>query len=201
MTWTSETVMETIGKHMLNECVTNARLVELTGLKPKQVENSTGLLKQHGFIKTIDPGCYRITQAGIIALESDTNLRSGPKGKRPRAPIFRNSLRARVWNAIRIRKTFSIPELEPLVSKGNEKAVASNIRKYLKALENAGYLIKMSKRQLGTAITSNGFARWRLDPLKDTGPTAPVWRQGKDTVFDPNTRNEISLTPIKSGEA
>lgn len=201
MTWTSEQIMQTIGKHMLNECITNARLIELTGLKAQQVESSTFLLKQHGFIKTVDQGCYRITQAGITALESETSLRSGPKGQQDRARIFKNTLRSRVWNAIRIRKTFSIPELEGLVSKGDEKAVTSNIGKYLRALETVGYLIRMGKRQRGTSITSNGFARWRLDPLKDTGPNAPVWRQGKSTVFDPNTGDEMSLTPIKVEEA
>lgn len=200
MTWTSETIMQTISKHMLNECITNARLVELTGLKPKQVESSTGLLQQNGFIKVVDKGCFRITQAGITALDQKTSLRSGPKGQLQNPRIFKDSLRVRVWRAIRIRSSFSIPELLPIVTNGSEKDAESNIYKYLRALESAGYLIRMGKRQRGTALTSNGFARWRLDLEKNTGPQAPVWRMSRGTVFDPNTGEEVTLKPAKRGD-
>ena len=198
MTWTSEQIMQTIQVHMLNECITNARLVELTGLKPEQVGNSTSKLHQNGFIKVVDKGCFRITQAGITALDQKTNLRSGPKGKLQIPRIYRDSLRVRVWRAIRIRSSFSIPDLLPIVTKGGEKDAQSNIYKYIKALESAGYLIRMGKRMPGTAMTSNGFARWRLDLEKNTGPQAPIWRMGKGSVFDPNTEEEIFLMPVKS---
>lgn len=201
MTWTSEQIMQTINKHMLNECITNARLVELTGLKPEQVGNSTSKLQQNGFIKVVDKGCFRITQAGITALEQKTNLRSGPKGETS-VKIHKDSLRVRVWRAIRIpsRHSFSIPDLLPLVTKGGEKDAQSNIYKYVKALECAGYLIRMGKRMRGTAMTSNGFARWRLDLEKNTGPQAPVWRMGKGSVFDPNTGEEIILLPLREDQ-
>ena len=200
MTWTSETVMQTIRQHMLNECITTARLVELTGLKPRQVESSTGLLHQNGFIKTVDQGCYRITQAGIAALQTEKSFKSGPK-RETSVKIHRDSLRVRVWRAIRIRSSFGIPDLLPIVTKGGERDAQSNIYKYIKALEYAGYLIRMGKRMPGAAMTSNGFARWRLDLEKNTGPQAPVWRMTKGTVFDPNTGEEIVLLPIKIGES
>lgn len=199
MTWTSETVMQTISKHMLNECITNARLVELTGLKPEQVGISTSKLQHNGFIKVVDKGCFRITQAGITALDQKTNLRSGPKGE-TRVKIHKDSLRVRVWRAIRIRSSFSIPDLLPIVTKGAEKDAQSNIYKYVKALEEAGYLIRMGKRMRGTAMTSNGFARWRLDLEKNTGPQAPVWRMSKGILFDPNTGEEILLMPLREDQ-
>lgn len=194
MTWTSETIMQAIGTHMLNKCITNDRLIELTGLSKIQVESSTMLLRHHGFIKVVDKGCYRITQSGITALNTGTSLRSGPKGGQQAPKVHRDSLRIRVWRAIRIRKIVSMPELLQIVTKGTEKDAESNVSKYIRALENSGYLIRMNKRQRGTAITSNGFARWRLDLERDSGPMAPVWRQGKDTVFDPNTGKEHELT-------
>lgn len=199
MTWTSETVMQTISKHMLNECITNARLVELTGLKPEQVGISTSKLQHNSFIKVVDKGCFRITQAGITALDQKTNLRSGPKGE-TRVKIHKDSLRVRVWRAIRIRSSFSIPDLLPIVTKGAEKDAQSNIYKYVKALEEAGYLIRMGKRMRGTAMTSNGFARWRLDLEKNTGPQAPVWRMSKGILFDPNTGEEILLMPLREDQ-
>ena len=198
MTWTSETIMRTIQTHMLNDCISNEKLVKMTGLKPKQVEDATQNLHKNGFIKRVDPGCYRITQAGIIALESQEKMRSGPKSGTA-VKIHKNTLRIRIWRAIRIRKSFSIPELEGIVSTGAEKDVVSNIGKYLRALESAGYLIRLGKKLRGTSLTSNGFLRWRLDPLKDTGPQAPIWRQSKATLFDPNTGEEITL-PVKKDE-
>lgn len=200
MTWTSEQIMQTIGKHMLNECITDERLVEMTGLTPDQVGSSTANLNKHGFIKKVDQGCYRITLAGITALEQKTSLRSGPKGQLQNPRIFKDSLRVRVWRAIRIRNSFSIQEIIPIVTKGEEKDAKSNIYKYIHALECAGYLIRMGKRQRGTALTSNGFARWRLDLEKNTGPQAPVWRMSRGTVFDPNTGEEITLKPVKRGD-
>lgn len=200
MIWTSEIIMEAIGKHMLNECITNERLVELTKLEPRQVENSTLRLRNHGFIKLVDKGCYRVTQDGITALQSNRKIRSGPKGQQATVRVFKDSLRARVWRAIRIRKNFSIPELTGLVARGDERDAECNIRKYLIALEGAGYLIRMKKRIPGTALTSNGFARWRLDLEKNTGPEAPIWRSKKETVFDPNTNEEVTLVPIKKGQ-
>lgn len=197
MTWTSEQIMQTIQVHMLNECITNARLVELTGLDAKQVGSATSKLQQNGFIKVVDKGCFRITQAGITALDQKSNLRSGPKGE-TRVKIHKDSLRVRVWRAIRIRNSFSIPELIPIVTKGEEKDAQSNIYKYVHALECASYLIRMGKRQRGTALTSNGFARWRLDLEKNTGPQAPVWRMSKGSIYDPNIDQEIFLLPVKS---
>lgn len=199
MTWTSQTIMQTIKKHMLNECITNARLVEMTGLQPNQVERATQNLHSHGFIKRVDAGCYRITQGGILALESNKNMRSGPKGGGQLPKQHTDSLRVRVWRAIRIRKNFCIDDLLPLVMKGGEKDPVSNMRKYIHALECAGYLIRLPKKKQGNALTSNGFVRWRLDLEKDTGPQAPIWRQQLGTVFDPNTGKDYELLPVKSG--
>ncbi len=200
MTWTSEKIMKTIQVHMLNECITNARLVEMTDLTPDQVQSSTEKLHAHGFIKRVNLGCYRITASGIAALESGKKFRSGPKGVLQKVKQHKDSVRVRVWRAIRIRKSFSIDDLIIVVAQGGEKDIRSNIGKYIKALECAGYLIRMAKRQQGTALTSNGFARWRLDLGKNTGPQAPVWRQSAGTVYDPNTDTEIDLLPAKQGD-
>lgn len=200
MTWTSEKIMKTIQVNMLNECITNARLVEMTGLTPDQVESSTANLNKHGFIKRIDQGCYRMTQAGITALEMGKSFRSGPRGVMQKVKQHKDSVRVRVWRAIRIRNSFSLDDLITIVSQGGEKDIRSNIGKYIKALECAGYLIRMAKKQQGTALTSNGFARWRLDLEKNTGPQAPVWRQSAGTVYDPNTDTEIDLLPAKQGD-
>ena len=80
-----------------------------------------------------------------------------------------------------------------LVAQGGERDISSNIGKYLRGLERAGYLVRMPKREAGTALTSNGFARWWLPDDKDTGPRAPVLSVRKGTVYDPNTEGKVEL--------
>jgi len=194
MAWIAEHLLKVIGEHAPDECITEERLVNLTRLKPMQVENAARKLRKHNLVMLTAPGCYRLTSAGKVALATeDARLRSGPRGAQPGVRIHRHSLRARVWRAIRIRRKFSIPEIEPLVLQGSEKNMRSNIGKYLKALELAGYLVKMKQREAGTALTSNGFARWWLPDDKNTGPIAPVWRPAKNVVFDQNTGEEVPL--------
>jgi hypothetical protein len=194
MAWIAEQLLKVIGSHAPDECITGEKLIELTKLKDRQVENATRKLHKHGLITLTAPGCYRLTSAGKETLATENvQLRSGPRGSYQKVRIHKNSLRLRVWRAIRIRKKFSIPEIEPLVAQGDEKNVRSNIGKYLKVLEDAGYLVKMKKREAGSAPTSNGFVRWWLPDDKNTGPLAPIWRIEKGTVFDPNTGKEVSL--------
>lgn len=193
MAWIAEQLLKTIGQHALDECITEQKLVSLTRLKEKQVENAMRKLHQHKLIILTKPGCYRLTESGKEALATDAELRSGPNGSYQTVRIHKNSLRTRVWRAIRIRKKFSIPEIEPLVASGDEADIVSNIRKYMIALEKAGYLIRMRKREAGGTLTSNGHVRWWLPDESDTGPLAPVWRPSRNTLFDPNTGKEVTL--------
>ncbi|SOD42296.1 hypothetical protein [Nitrosovibrio sp. Nv4] len=195
MAWISEQLLAAIGKHSPDECITVERLIALTGLDVRQVDNAQRKLRNHGLIELTGPGCYRLTSAGKEALAAgSTALRAGPKGAQPGTRIFRDTLRSRVWRAIRIRRKFSIPDLEMLVAQGGERDIASNIRKYLHGLERAGYLMKLPRREAGTALTSNGFARWWLPDDKDTGPRAPVLSVAKGTVYDPNTEAKIRIS-------
>jgi hypothetical protein len=96
---------------------------------------------------------------------------------------------------MKLKGKFSLPDLCMLCAKGGEKDIYSNLRKYVKALEDAGYLIRLSLRDSGIATTSNGNVRWWLSPEKVTGLQAPVWSAKSKTVYDPNTEETISLKP------
>lgn len=193
MTWIAQQLLTAIGQASPDDCITEARLIELTGLNAKQVENAALTLRRRELAVKLRPGCLKLTQAGRDAIAFGITVTSGPNGPQPGKRIFTDTLRSRTWAALRIRQKASIPDLIMLTAQGNarEKALESNIGKYLRALEKAGYVSKMKRRDHGTAITSNGYLRWLL--VKDTGPEAPVWRQGKGTVYDPNTQEE---TPI-----
>lgn len=199
MAWIAEQLMKTINQHMLHECVTYKRLAELSEVDYKQVQASVVVLERNGFVEKIKPGCLRVTQSGMVALESGkATVRTGPKKPKERTRIAKSSRRIDTWRAMRIKGgAFTLSDLIMSVARGDEKDIRINLGKYLSALESAGYLIKLAKRQPGIAPTSNGFARWRL--VKDTGPQAPIWRQGLGTVFDPNTGEEIALLPVKRG--
>lgn len=194
MAWIAEQLLTAIGQAAPQECITGAKLVALTSLDDKQVDNAARKLRKHGLLELTDPGCYRLTAAGKEALSAGKTLRSGPRNSgQARTRVWRDYLRARVWRAIRIRRKFSIPDLEMLVAQGGEKDIASNIGKYLRALERAGYLVKLPKREAGTALTSNGFMRWWLPDEKNTGPLAPVIRVARQTLYDPNLEQEVPL--------
>lgn len=194
MAWISEQLLTAIGKHAPDECITAQRLITLTGLDARQVDNAQRKLRNHGLIELTGPGCYRLTSTGKEALAAGSAaVRSGPNGTQPGTRIFKDTLRARVWRAIRVRRKFGMRDLEMLVAQGGERDISSNIGKYLRGLERAGYLVKLPRREAGTALTSNGFTRWWLPDDKDTGPRAPVLSAHKGTVYDPNTEQKIEL--------
>lgn len=187
MPWIAEQLLTAIRESDMRDCVTEARLVELTGLTPKQVADACcTLIKNHLLTRTIT-GCHKLTGAGKEALVSGANLRPGAKcaglpGKR----LYKDTLRIRVWRAIRIRRKFSVEEIIPLVVDGTERGdCTSNVLKYVLALRKAGYLVDMPIR--------GGQRRFWLPDDKDTGPQAPVWRQHASTVYDPNTEAEVAI--------
>ena len=192
MTWTAETVLTAISQHQSQTCVKEDDLVNITQLTAKQIEHACLKLREHGFIEKTDVGCHSITDAGREAIASGQTIRSGPKAYT--APkVNKNSLRIKVWRAMRIRQKFSIPELVMLIATGGEKDITSNVGKYLRALEKAGIIVRMAKRERGAKLTSNGYIRYWLTPERNTGPNAPVWRVKKDVVYDPNTEQEYKL--------
>lgn len=195
MAWIAEKVLTAIKESEMRECITEERLLELTDLTKQQVQQSCRLLRRSGLLEKTGQGCHKITAAGLEALKAGARYRSGPKDKKQSGKrIWKDTLRIRIWRAIRIRRKFTVPELISLVVDGTERGdITSNVQKYVRALAKAGYLIEMPKREQGTAPTSNGHKRWWLTDEKDTGPQAPVWRLERGTVYDPNTKTEVAI--------
>lgn len=193
MVWTAEALLTAIGAAAPDECITEERLIEITGLEPRQIEGASLRLRKHEFVERVEPGCLRLTDAGREAIAAGTRVRSGPKGRQPGPRMFKNTLRMRVWSSLRLRKKASVADIVMLAAGDGprEKDMESNISHYLRALARAGYVMKMPRREPGSALTSNGFARWML--LKDTGPLAPVWRPKINAIYDPNTDTETPL--------
>ncbi len=176
-----------------NECRHVDYLEQLSGLGHKTVVRVVGRLILRRYAERAEQGCYLLTLAGDEFLASGQIIKSGPRGKltgRSRRPK-RQTIRDRIWGALRIRNKATVPELIELASAGDQIASVDNVRNYLRALRIAGYVRELKARQPGTAETSNGFKRYQL--TTDTGPEAPQLRVRTKSLYDPNTETVISL--------
>lgn len=194
--WKTETLLKAIGGAARGECITEARMVEITGHDARSVENSCLKLRRHGLLVKTEQGCHKLTAAGRAALEQGTaDLRSGPKGKHIAARIKKGTLRERAWRAMRLKRRFSIADLVMLCAQGGERDIEGNLAKYLRALEGAGFLRQLRVREQGYARTSNGFVRWLLIDDMDHGPLTPVYRLSHGVVYDPNIERSLPIGP------
>jgi hypothetical protein len=198
MAWIAEQLLKSIRDDKVCDCITEERLVMLTGLTPRQVESSAMTLRRNGLIEKTGPGCHKLTGAGKEALKAGARLHSGPKGSWNNGTRRKagNTLRQRVWRAIVIRRKFTVPEITTLVVDGTERGdPTSNVQKYVRALARAGYLTELKKREACASPTSPGFKRWWLQDGKHTGPLAPVVRNNLTAVYDPNTDLTHDISP------
>lgn len=198
MIWNAENLLKAIAEASPKECITEARMAEITGMEPVQIERAALKLRKHELLTKTARGCHKLTDAGRAAAAEGKQLRSGPNGQQSGPKVNKGTLRIRAWRAMRLKQKFSLPDLCSLCAQGQEKDIISNLRKYVHALEKAGYLIRLSRREPGQSLTSNGHVRWWLMPEKITGLDAPVWSQSNNSVYDPNTEKTISLEEIRN---
>lgn len=189
MAWTAEQLLTAVGRASLRECITEARMAEITGLTPLQVEHAALKLRKHGFLRKTGQGCHKLTAAGRAALAEGRKVRSGPRGPETGHRRRDPGLRQRVWNALRSGKKLTIDDIIMRVCEGGERDPRSNIRKYLVALARVGYVRQMPVREAALNPTSNGCVRWWL--VRDTGLQAPVARPSRAALWDANIEEQI----------
>lgn len=173
-------------------------LAERTGVCRHEVARRCGMLASRGLIVRVDMGRYRLTAAGAIVLKAGGKVRSGPRGPHTGPRRAPDSLRKRLWSALRMAKKATIPELLTIAARCGEENSTNNAARYLRHLAAAGYVAVLRDRAAGTAVTSNGFKRYFLLPDKDTGPLPPRYRAAKHAVYDPNLGIDV---PLKDGAA
>lgn len=98
-----------------------------------------------------------------------------------------NGARQRLWNAMRVYKTFTVLKLEIITETGPD-----NIKKYVQALYRAGYLRQERPKQNGK---DGGSVIWRLVVRKK--PLAPIVRRDKSGIYDPNSDQFIPFQKPK----
>lgn len=154
------------------------------------VVNTVGRLIMRGYVARSERGVYKLTKAGAQFIESGEELKSGSPAKRTGCRLSHSgSLRQRLWNAMRQKAgaSFSLPDLLLVALNFDEDPVLANnnAEKYIRRLKKTGYLLTINRRQSGTRPGSNGFLLYKLN--RDLGDRAPVVREGRGVVFDPNT--------------
>ena len=193
MPWTTSKLLAAIGDASPKECITEERMAELTGLTARQVENACDRLRRHGFISRTGKGCHKLTEAGLQAYADGAKLHSGPNGKHTGVRRCARGLRQRAWNALRLGQKFTIDDILMRACEGDERDAYSNVRKYIRALADGGYVRAMPQREQPLNAMSNGCFRWLL--INDTGPVAPIWRVARKSLYDPNTETVVSIDP------
>lgn len=120
----------------------------------------------------------------VEALQTTTQCKRAaePNG---RLRMKSGGLRQRAWWILRNRKETTLEGLLNTLNDGQQKDAASNLGKYLRALERAGILKRAAQRVPGATLTSNGHIRYQL--VIDCGMDAPLWRASRKEVFAPST--------------
>lgn len=195
--------MSWIGKDILtavavlakdSPCVTLDQLEGHTRLERSRIIDSADVLVKRGFINRSGRGCYQLTESGATTIETESALKSGPKGRMPRRKTW--GLRQKAWLVIRNKRKFTLDDIKLTICKGDERNAHSNLSKYLRSLVQTGYLKILPRKVPGNSPTSNGRQVYLL--VNDTGRLAPVWRQACYSVFDPNTSEEHPVPDRKS---
>lgn len=196
MNWVTEKLLPVLSA---DTAYTVREIAERTGTDRRDVARRCGQLLYRGLVERAGKGRYRLTEAGAAALAGGGRIRSGPPGPltAPRKAAT-DTLRARLWKALRAVRKATVPELLTIAARGKEREAASNARRYLRRLEAAGYVREIPGRKPGTAMTSNGFKCYRLLMDGDTGPLPPRYSPKERALYDPNLKRFV---PLKDGVA
>lgn len=164
-------------------CLDVDAFVDATGLPRAKISKALARLIERGLMERREQGCFAATLTGLQMVAEQAEVsRGAPKQDKPRRPI-RGTLRQRAWNVMRIQSPFSVRSVA-MVAVKSEVNAESDLRKWFRALELAGYLQRQVRREAGTAPSSNGFVRYSL--IRSTGMIAPIWSIERGCVRDLN---------------
>ena len=137
----------------------------------KKIADSGGHLVRNGYA-TRGLGIYRATEKGLAALKA--GLRHGGKPGMSVAR-YRTSLRSRAWNLMRMKIWLSVDDMLMTLADGSEKNAEKDLRRYVRALQKAGYVEPSVRNPQLFRLVNN------------TGRNAPAYNTKRETVTDTNT--------------
>jgi hypothetical protein len=139
--------------------------------------------------QTIRKFVQRLHRAGFVQETASSPIKSysvsKPQAEAPRVradgSVIESSGAAQcMWNGMRtaFRQGFHATDLVGFASTDEVKITFQAARLYIRHLAEAGYLIKLERGPVETAL-------WRLDPSMNSGPKAPLILKTK-MIFDQN---------------
>lgn len=170
-------------------CRTIDQLEVQLDLTRRQVSDAAACLLRRDYLLRMGTGCYQLSAAGIAAVAAGEIIRSGPRKPHGVARTTRDSLRGRAWRSMRIRQWFTVPDLVTDAARAEDRNPSDNLHRYLRALQQAGYVKVAARRAKGVALTSNGFKHFVL--VQNTGPLAPIPRSKSAAIHDPNIGKDV----------
>ena len=166
-----------------------AAIAGSTGTSRAAVRHVAVKLRRSGLVESTGRGQYEITDAGRAWLESGHVIeRTGPTERRTRSA---RGLRVRAWWLMRQLGRWTMPDLLTTLADGSLKSPRTNLLRYIAGLEAVG-IVRRSKRTVpGDRPSSHGHVLWML--ARDVGPRAPVLRDERREIYDPNSNTTLPL--------
>ena len=183
---TSQSVLQAI----CAGATTTDAITQTTGMSRHAAWRAAAKLRQIGLISGMTRGEYSLTDAGRDWLESGRVVeRRGPSERRTRTA---RGLRVRAWWLMRQLGRWTLPDLLTTLADGSQRTPQSNMLRYLNGLEAAG-VVSRAKRTVPSARPGRGHVLWVL--ARDLGPQAPVLRDDRRELYDPNAGTTLPLDP------
>lgn len=195
MSWISQRVLEAAGTAQPGDCLRETDLAQRAGLTDKQAESACRVLVSRGLLTRRIAGCHNLTVEGRAALDAGTRIASGPQHPHVagRRIVRAETARDRMWRVLRIEGKATLDDLTIMVAAGGEHDLKNNLMKYMRLLERAGYVKRLSVREMPLSMTSNGCVRWWLPPDRNTGPIAPRPVPKRAALYDGNHDRDYPL--------
>jgi len=165
-------------------------------ISAKTLRKSVRGLLTHSLLEYTPECCYRITDNGKKAHEayiaSDVEVEPiTDENVHKNQSKMKDHNRQRAWNMLRMGKAVTAAEMAGVVARNSSDQTA-NLRKYLRSLEEFGYVKKLPNKKPPEVKGARGQTLYLL--VKNTGMIAPVYLSTKKKMMDLN-KEEIYSCP------
>lgn len=171
--------------------MTTDDMAAVHGITTAQASYAAARLIDRGYLEREERGCFSLTASGHIAAKNKMKIVSGPRGplKGSRKPTA-DGIRQRAWNVMRIKRSFTLPDLLLVVATGAERNAQVSLQEFLRALRKSGH-IGLTGRLVDGTRHGQRYREYQL--VRNTGHYAPSLVRSETAVLDNNTGAEVEI--------